>query len=199
MEQKRRTRVNRFELRTTDKEADNLRHRITLAGKKTFQAYALKMLLHGKIETYDYSELRQLRIEVNRIGQNVNQLVRYVNTFEELDNDLLEALQDDIKEVKQLITNEFKRKEYAKQNGSHKSNPIKSSKNLKRAINYIARDDATLIKGNGNLADEDYSYEVVNGQVMKRLVSGHDLTDISDTDMIYEDFMLLKQSVDAFI
>lgn len=123
MEQKRRTRVNRFELRTTDKEADNLRHRITLAGKKTFQAYALKMLLHGKIETYDYSELRQLRIEVNRIGQNINQLVRYVNTFEELDNDLLEALQDDIKEVKQLITNEFKRKEYAKQNGSHKSNP----------------------------------------------------------------------------
>ncbi|CCW40254.1 FIG01119076: hypothetical protein [Streptococcus agalactiae ILRI005] len=80
------------------------------------------MLLHGKIETYDYSELRQLRIEVNRIGQNVNQLVRYVNTFEELDNELLEALQDDIKEVKQLITNEFKGKEYAKQNGSHQSN-----------------------------------------------------------------------------
>lgn len=74
---------------------------------------------------------------------------------------------------------------------------IKSSKNLKRAINYIARDDATLIKDNGNQADEDYSYEVVNGQVMKRLVTGHDLTDISDTDMIYEDFMLLKQSVDA--
>ncbi|HFH8540369.1 TPA: relaxase/mobilization nuclease domain-containing protein [Streptococcus agalactiae] len=74
---------------------------------------------------------------------------------------------------------------------------IKSSKNLKRAINYIARDDATLIKDNGNQADEDYSYEVVNGQVMKRLVTGHDLTDISDTDMIYEDFMLLKQSVDV--
>lgn len=74
---------------------------------------------------------------------------------------------------------------------------IKSSKNLKRAINYIARDDATLIKDNDNQADEDYSYEVVNGQVMKRLVTGHDLTDISDTDMIYEDFMLLKQSVDA--
>lgn len=32
---------------------------------------------------------------------------------------------------------------------------------------------------------------------MKRLITGHDLTDISDTDMIYEDFMLLKQSVDA--
>ncbi|HGD3285125.1 TPA: hypothetical protein ACIODI_001143 [Streptococcus agalactiae] len=53
----------------------------------------------------------------------MNYVRQNVNTFEELDNDLLEALQDDIKEVKQLITNEFKRKEYAKQNGSHKSNP----------------------------------------------------------------------------
>ncbi|WP_041165691.1 plasmid mobilization protein [Streptococcus agalactiae] len=122
MEQKKRTRPIVFKLSTNYSEAVKLRRRITLSGKKTFQAYALKMLLHGKIETYDYSELRQLRIEVNRIGQNVNQLVRYVNTFEELDNELLEALQDDIKEVKQLITNEFKGKEYAKQNGSHQSN-----------------------------------------------------------------------------
>lgn len=122
MEQKKRTRPIVFKLSTNYSEAVKLRRRITLSGKKTFQAYALKMLLHGKIETYDYSELRQLRIEVNRIGQNVNQLVRYVNTFEELDNELLEALQDDIKEVKQLIKNEFKGKEYAKQNGSHQSN-----------------------------------------------------------------------------
>ncbi|GAA5405524.1 hypothetical protein SuUB85_15470 [Streptococcus uberis] len=122
MEQKKRKRPIVFKFSTNDNEANQLRQRISLSGKKTFQAYAFKMLLHGKIETYDYSELRQLRIEVNRIGQNVNQLVRYVNTFEELDNELLEALQDDIKEVKQLITNEFKRKEYAKQNGSHQSN-----------------------------------------------------------------------------
>ncbi|MGI1784454.1 plasmid mobilization relaxosome protein MobC [Streptococcus iniae] len=121
MKQKKRTRVNRFELRTTDKEADKLRRRITQANKKTFQAYALKMLLEGKIETYDYSELRQLRIEVNRIGQNINQLVRYVNTFEELDSELIQALQDDIKEMKQLVTKEFKTKEVAKQHGSDQS------------------------------------------------------------------------------
>lgn len=121
MGQKKRKRYIQFILRTKAEEADKLRRRITLSGKETFQAYALKMLLEGKIETYDYSELKQLRIEVNRIGQNVNQLVRYVNTFEELDSELLKALQDDIKQVKQLITNEFKRKEHAKQHGSHQS------------------------------------------------------------------------------
>ncbi|MEL7736153.1 plasmid mobilization protein, partial [Streptococcus anginosus] len=112
--QKKRTRVNRFELRTTDEEAEKLRRRITQANLKTFQAYALKMLLSGNIVTYDYSELHQLRMEINRIGQNINQLVRYVNTFEELDGDLLQVLQSDIKEMKQLITSEFKTKGQAR-------------------------------------------------------------------------------------
>ncbi|HFH6901777.1 TPA: plasmid mobilization relaxosome protein MobC [Streptococcus agalactiae] len=121
MVEKRRTRINRFELRTTDGEANKLRRRITLSGKKTFQAYALKMLLEGKIETYDYSELRQLRIEVNRIGQNINQLVRYVNTFEEFNQELFTALQEEVKELQQMIVQEFKTKEVAKQHGSDQS------------------------------------------------------------------------------
>ncbi|HEO4230732.1 TPA: plasmid mobilization relaxosome protein MobC [Streptococcus agalactiae] len=121
MVEKRRTRINRFELRTTDGEANKLHRRITLSGKKTFQAYALKMLLEGKIETYDYSELRQLRIEVNRIGQNINQLVRYVNTFEEFDQELFTALQEEVKELQQMIVQEFKTKEVAKQHGSDQS------------------------------------------------------------------------------
>ncbi|HFH9307659.1 TPA: plasmid mobilization relaxosome protein MobC [Streptococcus agalactiae] len=121
--QKKRTRVNRFELRTTDEEAEKLRRRITQANLKTFQAYALKMLLSENIVTYDYSELHQLRMEINRIGQNINQLVRYVNTFEELDGDLLQVLQSDIKEMKQLITSEFKTKGQARSNGSNQSYP----------------------------------------------------------------------------
>ncbi|MGT2637032.1 plasmid mobilization protein [Streptococcus ratti] len=118
-----RTRVNRFELRATDREAHQLRLRISRANLKTFQAYALKMLLNGKIETYDYSELQHLRLEVNRIGQNINQLVRYVNTFEELDTELIQQLQSDVKELKGIITKEFKTKGHARLNGSNQSDP----------------------------------------------------------------------------
>lgn len=75
---------------------------------------------------------------------------------------------------------------------------IKSSRNLKRAINYITRDSATLKLDTERLeGDDNFSYEIVGGQVMKRLVSGHDITDISDPQTIYDDFVLLKQSVDA--
>ncbi|WP_315460526.1 plasmid mobilization protein [uncultured Streptococcus sp.] len=123
MTTKRRKRPIEFKLRTTDEEAFQLRQRITMANKKTFQAYALEMLLHGKIETYDYSELQHLRVEVNRIGQNVNQLVRYVNTFDEIDSELFKALQAEIDEMKALLINEFKTKGQAKLNGGDKSNP----------------------------------------------------------------------------
>lgn len=75
---------------------------------------------------------------------------------------------------------------------------IKSSRNLKRAIRYITRDSATLKLDTERLeGDDNYSYEIVGGQVMKRLVSGHGVTDISDPQTIYDDFVLLKQSVDA--
>lgn len=75
---------------------------------------------------------------------------------------------------------------------------IKHTNKLKQAIDYITRDNATLKLDTERLeGDENYSFEFVDGQVMKRLVSGHDLTDISDPQTIYEDFVLLKQSVDA--
>ena len=75
---------------------------------------------------------------------------------------------------------------------------IKHTNKLKQAIDYITRDNATLKLDTERLeGDDNYSYEIVNGQVMKRLVSGHDLTDISDPQTIYEDFILLKQSVDV--
>lgn len=106
MPDKKRKRSVEFKLRATKDEANKIRQRFSHANKKTFQAYALEMLQNGKIVTYDYSELQKLRIEVNRIGQNVNQLVRYVNTFDEIDN------------MKKMLFDEFKTKGHAKLNGS---------------------------------------------------------------------------------
>lgn len=102
MANKKRKRSVEFKLRATEDEANIIRQRFSHANKKTFQAYALEMLIEGKIETYDYSELQKLRIEVNRIGQNVNQLVRYVNTFDEIDNELFKALQSELDDMKKF-------------------------------------------------------------------------------------------------
>ena len=121
MADKKRKRSVEFKLRANEEEANKIRQRFSHANKKTFQAYALEMLQNGKIAIYDYSELQKLRIEVNRIGQNVNQLVRYVNTFDEIDNELFKALQAEIDDMKKLLFDEFKTKGHARLNGSNES------------------------------------------------------------------------------
>ncbi|MGT2914834.1 relaxase/mobilization nuclease domain-containing protein [Streptococcus dysgalactiae] len=74
---------------------------------------------------------------------------------------------------------------------------IKQTKNLKRAIDYITRDDATLMKVEQHDEDDAFDYTLtVDGEVHKKLISGHHLIDSSDRDAIYDDFILLKQSVD---
>ncbi|HHP3952968.1 TPA: helical hairpin domain-containing protein [Streptococcus pyogenes] len=74
---------------------------------------------------------------------------------------------------------------------------IKQIKNLKRAIDYITRDDATLIKVEQHDEDDAFDYTLTaDGEVHKKLISGHHLIDPGDRDAIYDDFILLKQSVD---
>ena len=116
-----RTRDNLFVLRATDQEAHRIKRRMAQAHQKTFQGFALEMLLQGQVATYDYSELQALRPRANRTGQHINQLVRYVNTFEDLDSELMEALLHDIKTLKDVIGKEFKVKELAKAHGHHQS------------------------------------------------------------------------------
>ncbi|SDB22073.1 Relaxase/Mobilisation nuclease domain-containing protein [Streptococcus henryi] len=74
---------------------------------------------------------------------------------------------------------------------------IKQTKNLKRAIDYITRDDATLIKVAKHEQDDAFDYTLSDsGEIHKKIISGHHLIDPSNRDAIYDDFILLKQSVD---
>ena len=74
---------------------------------------------------------------------------------------------------------------------------IKQPGNLKNAINYIVNDAKTLKVDDMNDPENIYSYEVHGEEVFKRLVSGHDLTDSSDKETVYDDFVLTKLSADS--
>ena len=71
-------------MRVTPRENDLIKERMALHGFKNFNTYARYMLLTGEVVTVDYSELIKLRTEINRIGTNINQLVKYINTNEEV-------------------------------------------------------------------------------------------------------------------
>ena len=74
---------------------------------------------------------------------------------------------------------------------------IKQPGNLKNAINYIVNDAKTLKTDDMNDPENIFSYEVQGEEVFKRLVSGYDLTDSSDKETVYDDFILTKMSADS--
>ena len=67
------------------------------------------MLLTGEVITVDYSELIKLRTEINRIGTNVNQLAKYVNTNEVGSLENFQTIQTALTEVKRLMDENFSR------------------------------------------------------------------------------------------
>ena len=80
------------------------------------------MLLAGEINYVDYSELKELKWEINKIGNNINQVVKLANQFEEISQEDIEELLQTIKQVEILVTNKLK-KEISKEkktNGIHK-------------------------------------------------------------------------------
>ena len=75
---------------------------------------------------------------------------------------------------------------------------IKTSKNLKRTIIYITQEAKTLKRDDGKKQDGfAYAYDLIGDQVYKKLVSGYDLTNVSDNQMTYDDFIITKKTVDA--
>lgn len=50
------------------------------------------MLLSGEIKYVDYSELKKVLYEINRIGNNINQIARLANLYEEISReDIIQA------------------------------------------------------------------------------------------------------------
>lgn len=66
-------------------------------GVKTFQSYAKNMLVQGQVVQIDFSELKDLRVAINRIGGNINQIAKHAN-----ENDLITI--EEISEVMNLLS-----------------------------------------------------------------------------------------------
>jgi phosphoglycerate-specific signal transduction histidine kinase len=50
-----------------------------------------------------------LEVPINRIGTNINQLVKYINTNEEVSLENYRTLQESLAEVKRLVDENFNR------------------------------------------------------------------------------------------
>ena len=66
-------------------------------GTDNFSAYARKMLIDGYIIQVDYTNIKEMTAEIQKIGVNINQIARRVNTM----GTVYDA---DIQELKERLT-----------------------------------------------------------------------------------------------
>lgn len=69
--------------------------------------YMRKMALEGYIINVDFSELKQLVYEVNRIGNNVNQIAHHVNTNKTIFKSDIEDINKQIASIWTLLRAEL--------------------------------------------------------------------------------------------
>lgn len=72
--------------------------------QKKFQNFALHLLIQGELTIIDFSNLKKLNFEVNKIGNNINQITRLANQFSEISQEDIQLLQTECSHLTKLIT-----------------------------------------------------------------------------------------------
>jgi hypothetical protein len=86
-----------------ENEDQAIRRKMGEAGIRNFSTFARYMLLTGRVQVMNFEELSKLRQEINRIGVNINQIARQVNTNEEASREELIAVLEKLQEIEELI------------------------------------------------------------------------------------------------
>ena len=74
-----------------------------LFGTDNFSFYARKMLIDGHVLQIDRPQFQALANEVNKIGVNVNQIAKTVNTTGMIFGDDVNRLQEMVEEIWRLL------------------------------------------------------------------------------------------------
>lgn len=114
----------RKEIRFSEKEEIKLKKRIEQSMYYNFSDYAREILLNGKIEVRDYTAVRNLKNEMNKIGVNVNQIAKVVNEKRDINQKEFAELKRIFLELSEVVHNicrneigmrERRKKRYSKQ------------------------------------------------------------------------------------
>ena len=74
-------------IRLTAEEDKFIRKKVEQSPFNNFQNFARIMLITGEAKIVDYSELKKLNGQINRLGNNINQIVKLAHYFDEISNE----------------------------------------------------------------------------------------------------------------
>ena len=69
----------------------------------TFQYYAKNQLVQGRLVQIDFSELKDLRVSINRIGANINQIAKHANENKSVDAEEVAKALSYLSDIKEMV------------------------------------------------------------------------------------------------
>ncbi|MDH7734012.1 MULTISPECIES: plasmid mobilization relaxosome protein MobC [Streptococcus] len=90
-------------IRLTPEEDRQIKTAMAQMGVPSFQYYAKNQLVQGKVVQIDFSELKDLRVAINRVGTNINQIAKHANENQGVRPEEVAQVIDYLSELKEMV------------------------------------------------------------------------------------------------
>ena len=97
-----RLRKNRIVIRVTDDELRIINKKAE-ASRLNRTKYIIETLINGYVIVQDLESLRNLTNEINKIGVNINQIAKHINTTNNIYKSDIEELKEKIEEIYKIV------------------------------------------------------------------------------------------------
>lgn len=113
MTEVKRNRYIEKKIRLRPDENNYIKNKMDNAGRKNFNAFALEMLIQGQVTIVDFKSLSDLKIAIDRVGKNVNQIAKKVNESGDVSKNDIDETKNLLKKIEdavyQTIQTEYKK------------------------------------------------------------------------------------------
>ena len=90
-------------IRLTPEEDRQIKTAMAQMGAPSFQYYAKNQLVQGKVVQIDFSKLKDLRVAINRVGTNINQIAKHANENQGVTPEEVAQVIDYLSELKEMV------------------------------------------------------------------------------------------------
>lgn len=102
-----RVRDRNIHIMVTDYEYELIRQRMKASGKRTLREYLVDMAVNGYLIKVDYSEMKNLVYEINKIGININQIAYKANSTNYISQIDIDEIKDKVDLIWRLLRSKF--------------------------------------------------------------------------------------------
>ncbi|QIW57262.1 MobC family plasmid mobilization relaxosome protein (plasmid) [Pseudolactococcus raffinolactis] len=90
-------------IRLRPDENDYIKSKMDSAGRTNFNAFALEMLIQGQVNIVDFKTLSDLKIAIDRVGKNINQIAKRVNESGDVSKYDIDETKNLLKEIENVV------------------------------------------------------------------------------------------------